>query len=160
MKMLVVGTQQECHLLIIQSILYYIGCTNGCICSSDIPAGLVSICLVSTSWVNSANHSHDDKCSVLPIHRLNPCRLEVAAVVISSWWFHLGDFALVISTSINFIDYPLKNSPCSSKVFIFIWHFAFYATCILFLSFSTIISFLTTTSLCTTALPPLMDSSW
>ena len=101
---------QECHLLIIQSILYYIGCTNGCICSSDIPAGLVSICLVSTSWVNSANHSHDDKCSVLPIHRLNPCRLEVAAVVISSWWFHLGDFALVISTSIRRYSESVEKS--------------------------------------------------
>ena len=85
MKMLVVGTQQECHLLIIQSILYYIGCTNGCICSSCIPAGLVSIRLVSTSWVNSPTHSHDDKCSVHSIHRLIPLRLEVAAVVISSW---------------------------------------------------------------------------
>ena len=85
MKMLVVGTQQECHLLIIQSILYYIGCTNGSICSSYIPAGLASICLVPTSWVNSANHSHDDKCSVHSIHQLIPFRLEVAAVVISSW---------------------------------------------------------------------------
>ena len=148
---------QECLLLIIQAILYYTGCTNGCICSSNIPAGLASICLVSTSWVNSANHSHDDKCSVLSIHRLIPLGLEVAAMVISSWWFHLGDFALVISTSINIIDHPLKNSPCFSKVFI--WHFAFHATCILFLSFLTIVSFLTTTSLCTTALGPL-DSSW
>ena len=137
MKMLVVGTQQECHLLIIQSILYYIGCTNGSICSSYIPAGLASICLVSTSWVNSANHSHDDKCSVHSIHRLIPLRLEVAAVVISSWWFHLGDFALVISRSINFIEYPLKNSPCSSKVFIFTWQFPFPATCILIFEYST-----------------------
>ena len=100
-----------------------------------IPAGLASICLVSISWVNSANHSHDDKCSVHSIHRLIPFRLEVAAVVISSWWFHLGDFALVISRSINFIDYPLKNSHCSSKVFIFTWQFPFHATCILYLNF-------------------------
>ena len=148
------GLMQECYLLITQSILYYIGCTNGCICSNDIPAGLVSICLVSTAWVNSANHSHDDKCSVHSIHRLIPHGLEVLAVVISSWWFHAGDFALVISRSINFIEYPLKNSPCFFKIFISVWHFAFHATCILFLSFLTIISFLTTTSLCTTALPP------
>ena len=36
--------------------------------------------------------------------------------------------------------------------------FAFHATCILYLSFLTIISFLTTTSLSTTALGPLLDA--
>ena len=112
-----------------------------------IPAGLVSnlsrfhflgqICQPFSWWlVFSTSYP-----------RLNPLGLEVVAMVISSWWFHLGDFALVISTSINIIDHPLKNSPCFSKVFI--WHFAFHATCILFLSFLTIVSFLTTTSLCT-----------
>ena len=57
--------------------------------------------------------------------RLNPFELEVVAVVISSWWshwwFYLGDFALVISRSINIIDHTLKNSPCFSNIFV--WHF-------------------------------------
>ena len=138
---------QECLILIIHAILYYTGCTNGCICSSNIPAGLVSIlssfhflgqfCQPFSWWlVFSTSYP-----------RLIPLGLEVVAMVISSWWFHLGDFALVISRSINIIDHPLNNSPCFSKVFI--WHFAFHATCILFLSFLTIVSFLTTTSLCT-----------
>ena len=151
---------QECLHLIMHAILYYTGCTNGCICSSNIPAGLVSIlsrlhflgqiCQPFSWWlVFSTSYP-----------RLIPLGLEVVAMVISSWWFHLGDFALVILRSINIIDHPLKNSPCFSKVFIFIWHFAFHATCILFLSFLTITSFLTTTSLCTTAFGPLMDSSW
>ena len=48
--------------------------------------------------------------------RLNPLGLEVVAVVISSWWFYLGDFALVILRSINIIDHSLKNPYCFSKI--------------------------------------------
>ena len=153
---------QECLLLIIQAILYYTGCTNGCICSSDIPAGLVSIlssfhllgqfCQPFSWWlVFSTSYP-----------RLIPLGLEVVAMVISSWWFRLGDFILVISlwwfrhqlTSMIIPWRALLASPKFSYGTL-----RFHATCILFLSFLTIMSFLTTTSLCTMALGPL-DSSW
>ena len=37
------GLMQECLLLTVQAILYYTGCTNGCICSSSISVDLASI---------------------------------------------------------------------------------------------------------------------
>ena len=90
--------------------------------------------------------------------RLNPLELEVVAVVISiwwsHWWFYLGDFALVISRSIIIIDHTLEN-PLVSPIFS-CGTLQFHAT--LFLSFLTMVSFLTTTSISTTALGPLLDA--
>ena len=62
----------------------------------------------------------------------------------------------MILRSINIIHHSLKNPHCFSKISM--WQFAFHATCILFLSFLTIISFLTTTSSSTTALGPSLDA--
>ena len=94
--------------------------------------------------------------SALPIPGLIHLNLKS-----SPWWFSCGDCILVISlwwfwdqlTLLIILWRTLFVSPkflCGN--------FAFHATCILFLSFLTIISFLTTTSSSTTALGPSLDA--
>ena len=94
--------------------------------------------------------------SALPIPGLIHLNLKL-----SPWWFSCGDCILVISLWWFWDQLTLLTISCRTHLVPPIFSYgilAFHAPGILFLSFLTVMSFLTTTRLSTMSLGPLLDA--